>query len=120
MTPTAPEADVRDRRTRNTVHAAYGLYALSLFLGAPLLAGVVIAYLKRRDAAGTFYRSHVDWLIRTFWIAVVVAIIGTVLSIVLIGVPILVLLGVWFVYRVVKGWLLLAEDRPVGDVNALL
>ena len=39
---------------------------------APLVAiagivGVIIAYVKRDEARGTWVASHLDWLIGTFW-----------------------------------------------------
>src|SRR3546814_20525427 len=66
------------RRTRNALHGVYGLYALSFVFGVTLLAGVVIAYLKRDDATGTVYRRHLDCKLRTFWVTVVVGAVGVI------------------------------------------
>ena len=56
---------------RTLTYVAYGLYALGFlssgFLGIATLASVVLMYLKRADVAGTFYAAHFDWLLRTFW-----------------------------------------------------
>lgn len=100
---------------RNAMHAVYALYALSFVSGITALAAVIIAYVKRRDAVGTIYDSHVRWTIRTFWVLVVVGIVGGALSFILIGVPILFLLGVWLIYRIVKGWVRLAERLPIEN-----
>ncbi|HET8726685.1 MAG TPA: hypothetical protein VFO41_04150 [Alphaproteobacteria bacterium] len=106
------------RALRNAMHAVYALYAASFLFGVTALAGVIIAYLKRRDAAGTIYASHVDWTIRTFWIAFLGVIVGTILSLIVIGVPILFLVGIWAIYRTVKGWVRLAEERPIENPHA--
>ena len=120
----------------------YGLYAIGLVMFWPAFVGLVIAYVKRSDAAGNFLASHYTWLIRTFWgwvIGFAVG-IGTVLSLVvptaielgrtveathavrlpweMIGGGIvsgLILTAVWFwvVYRLVRGTLRLADGREV-------
>lgn len=107
------------RETRHALHAVYALYALSFLLGATALAAVIIAYLKRSEAAGTVYASHVVWAIRTFWVLIVVGAVGAALAFVVIGVPILFLLGIWLIYRIVKGWVRLAEDRPIENPDGL-
>lgn len=100
---------------RPAMHAVYALYALSFLFGVTAVAAVVIAYLKRREATGTIYASHVRWAIRTFWVLVVVGAVGTLLWWALIGVPILFLLGIWLIYRIVKGWVRLVEHQPVEN-----
>lgn len=64
--PAAPPA-VRppDLRTPATIGYAFFLAAVSV----PVLplATLGMAYLKRREAAGTLYASHFDWQIGTFW-----------------------------------------------------
>jgi uncharacterized membrane protein len=113
----------------------YGLHALGLALGAfgaatvvgsflfgwPSIIAVIINYVKRGDARGTWLESHFTWQIRTFWFALLWAalvwVTGLLLVIVLIGFAIwaigLFVLGVWAVYRVVKGWLRLQSRQPV-------
>jgi uncharacterized membrane protein len=66
--------------------------------------------------------SHFSWQIRTFWFAVLWGLIvfgvSFVLMLVLIGFVTLPaglgLLGVWVIYRVIRGWLALRDRRPVG------
>ena len=106
------------------VYALFGIAAIGgvissgLVMFAPLFAlagivGIVIAYVKRGEARGTWVESHLDWLISTFWWSllwsVLVAVIGGLLMLVLIGfliVPVgLAIVSVWVIYRVVRGYL---------------
>jgi uncharacterized membrane protein len=40
-------------------------------------------------------------------------VIGTVLLLVLIGYFVLVAAGIWVIYRIVKGWLYLNDNKPL-------
>jgi uncharacterized membrane protein len=55
-------------RIRTLVLVVDILYAANLFVWFTSIVGVVIAYMKRGDAAGTIYESHMTYAIRTFWI----------------------------------------------------
>jgi uncharacterized membrane protein len=112
-------------------HVVYGLHAFSAVMGLlgpalivtafltgwPSIIAVIINYVKRGDTRGTYLDSHFSWQIRTFWYAVLWALIGVILVITiigsLIGVPLLLLLGVWVLYRIARGWVTLAHDKPM-------
>ncbi|MGE3511405.1 MAG: DUF4870 family protein [Vicinamibacterales bacterium] len=116
-------------------HVTYALHALGLAIGAfgaativgsfvfgwPSIIAVIINYVKRGEARGTWLESHFAWQIRTFWFALlwaaIIGITGLLLAIVLIGFAIwavgLFVLGIWAVYRVVKGWLRLQSGRAI-------
>ena len=91
----------------------YGLQAASLLVGVTLIAGVIINYLKRREAEGTWLESHFTWQIRTFWWSLAWCIVGLATAILLVGFFVLAASAVWFVYRIVKGWTELNEGRPM-------
>ena len=94
------------------------VYALQAagFLLPPLvwIVAVIVDYVKKDDAAGTWLESHFRWQIRTFWFGMLWGVIGGLLCFVLIGFPMLFALAVWIIYRIVKGWLRLSENRPVS------
>jgi uncharacterized membrane protein len=98
---------------RQLAGLVYGLQAASMLVGVTLFAGVIINYLRRREAAGTWLESHFTWQIRTFWWSLAWCVLGIATAIVLVGVFILIGSGVWFVYRVVRGWIDLNEGRPM-------
>lgn len=91
----------------------YALQAAGFFLGITWIVAVVIDYVKKEEVAGTWLESHIRWQIRTFWFGLLWGVIGGVLSLVLIGFVVLFADAVWIIYRIVKGWLNLAENRPV-------
>ena len=86
--------------------------------GVPSLIAVVLNYLKRGEVAGTWLDSHYRWQIRTFWFTLLWLLVYGLLVITIIGIPIawvlIVILGLWVAYRVVRGWLALAGDRPLA------
>lgn len=93
----------------------YGLYALGFLTGGMgALAAVILSYIKRADMAGTVYVSHIDWVLRTFWWSLLWGIISAIFTLILIGWIGLFATLVWVLYRLVKGWLTLAEGRPIG------
>lgn len=104
---------------RTLTHVAYGLFALGFLtsglLGIATLASVVLMYLKRADTAGTMYASHFDWLLRTFWWAILWLAISAILTLIYIGWIGLVVTAIWVLYRLIKGWLaLLAGEAPTS------
>ena len=98
---------------RTLTHVAYGLYALGFltggFLGIATLAAVVLMYVKRADTAGTMYAAHFDWLLRTFWWALLWLAISAIATLIFIGWIGVAATVVWVLYRLIKGWLALLE-----------
>jgi uncharacterized membrane protein len=108
-----PESE-RLRSLRTLTHVLYGLYAAYWLTGGlTVLIAIIIGYLKRDDAVGTPYEAHFQWQIRTFWWAVLGHVIGVALLWVFIGFPILLVVGIWTLYRVIKGWLYLYDNKPL-------
>lgn len=93
----------------------------SFVFGIPSIVAVILNYVKRADVRGTFLDSHFRWQIRTFWFALLWIVMAFLMSlplmIVLIGFVTLWaaagVIGVWVLYRVVRGWLRLSARRPM-------
>ena len=112
-------------------NVVYALHALSLLIGVttaativgafvfgvPSIIAVVINYVKRGEARGTFLESHFRWQIRTFWFALLWCMIGGVLFVTIVGIPLALGIyfatGVWAIYRIVRGWLALRDRKPM-------
>jgi uncharacterized membrane protein len=112
-------------------HLVYALHSFAIVVGIvgtatvigsfvgslPSIVAVILNYAKRSDAHGTWADSHYRWQIRTFWFAVLWALIGWALVITVIGmvvgVPILIALTLWLIYRIGRGWLRLRDRRPM-------
>ena len=125
-----------ERALITTLHVTYALHAVGLAIGAfgaatvvgsfifgwPSIIAVIINYVKRGDARGTWLESHFAWQIRTFWWAVLWAVliscVSFILAFVLIGFvtwPVgMFILGIWAVYRIAIGWSRLNDRKPVG------
>ncbi|TAL75848.1 MAG: hypothetical protein EPN76_13490 [Burkholderiaceae bacterium] len=116
MTEVLPPEDDRGLSMRTLTHAMYGLFALGVvtagFLGLAIVFAIVIAYLKRSDAAGTVYARHMDWIIKTFWWGLLWFVISLITTLFYLGWILLVILGVWLVFRIIKGWLALFAGEP--------
>lgn len=105
----APSSDVK-----NYVFIAYVTYAVGLLILFTPVVGVIMAYVKRDEAQGSIYASHIDYLIKTFWVSLVGTVLGTFTTLILIGWLILLVTAIWFIYRVVIGLIKLNEDKPVS------
>jgi len=118
------------------VHWMYALHALSAAIGIfgsafvitafvfglPSIVAVVMNYVRRGEARGTWLEAHFTWQLRTFWFAllwmVVLALLAALFTLTIIGIPLAVVLflgmisvGFWAVYRIVRGWLNLRDGR---------
>lgn len=123
---TTPLPSQPGRLSAITVYVLYLLSIPSFAIFA--LVGVIVA-IASRDGAGPFARSHLDDQIRVwfiaFWWGVAIAIgflIGWMLTIVLVGFPILALAGlaalgimIWFTVKSLLGLLALLDGRPARN-----
>ncbi len=107
--------DDKQRSNKTLTWIIYGLYGASFNVGITSIVAIIMNHVKRGDVVGTFLESHFTWQIRTFWISLVVAIIGFVLMIVLVGWLVLLADALWVIYRLVVGAVRLNENRPVVE-----
>ncbi len=133
--------NINDKDSRSLVaynHITYLLYVLSYFTAGLLwIVPIFMNYFKRREADGTWLATHFDWQIKTFWYSIVLFVIGVgIITFALggFGVSIMadsgniaigsvllasvgfIIMGftfVWHLYRIVRGWIALADGRPV-------
>jgi uncharacterized membrane protein len=116
-------------------HIIYGLHALSAAIGifgaasivgsfvfgVPSIVAVIMNYVRRANVRGTYLESHFTWQIRTFWwtlaLSVLVFVVSAPLMLILVGfltAPAgIFVIGLWVVYRVIRGWLALKERRTM-------
>jgi uncharacterized membrane protein len=114
-------------------HVIYALHAASLVTGIigaatvvgafltgwPSIIAVILNYVKRSEARGTWLESHFRWQIRTFWFGLLWVALCVLFVVVTLGLGILIawlpfgVVGLWFIYRVGRGWLALNDHRPM-------
>jgi uncharacterized membrane protein len=94
----------------------------SFIFGLPSIIAVIMNYARQSDARGTFLESHFRWQIRTVWFALLWVIVTLAVSLPLMLVVVgfftlgigFVLLGLWVIYRIIRGWLALRDHQPVN------
>jgi uncharacterized membrane protein len=111
----------------------YALHAFSLLMGIvgaatvigafltgwPSIIAVILNYVKRGDVRGTWLESHFRWQIRTFWFGALWVSLCFLFIFATFGIGILVawlpllLVSLWFIYRIARGWLALSSRRPM-------
>jgi uncharacterized membrane protein len=111
----------------------YALHAFSLLTGIigtatvvgafltgwPSIIAVIMNYIKQSEARGTWLESHFRWQIRTFWFGLLWIVLCGVFIIATFGIGLLfvwlpiTLVGLWFVYRIIRGWVTLSDRRPM-------
>jgi uncharacterized membrane protein len=124
-TPPGPAHDPQvDQSLRTIGHVSYALHAI-VAVGAVipgvqpsvllLVAAFILDLVKRDDARGSWHESHFRWRIRSvLWAAGLYLITLPLWFLLLIpGWIAWFCISVWFVYRVVKGWLALNDRRPM-------
>lgn len=112
-------------------HVIYALHALTVVTGLltpafivtafvtgwPSIIAIILNYVKRREARGTWLESHFRWQIRTFWYAALWVLVSLLLTLSFIGIPLalglIAIAGLWVLYRVVRGWLRLNDRREM-------
>ena len=117
-------------------HFMYALHAASALMGVfsaatvigqfifgvPSIIAVVMNYVKRSEARGTWLESHFGWQLRTFWYALLWFVLIGLLSaplVLLLGLGIVTwvigafVVGIWIVYRVARGWLRLNDGKAI-------
>jgi len=134
VTAVVSAADPRPSLIRLT-HVIYGLHGLSLLTGIvglasvvgafltgwPSIIAVIINYAKRRDVRGTWLDSHFRWQIRTFWFGMLWVVLCAMFVVLTLGIGLLIawiplaVVGIWFIYRILRGWLRLVDRQPMYD-----
>lgn len=132
--PDSPANHLAGQPTGNQVtltHLIYALHAFAVFSAVvgsativfsfvaslPSIAAVVLNYWNQSAVRGTWLESHFRWQIRTFWFAVLWIVVAVLMAITLIGIPfaigLVLLVGLWVLYRVVRGWWALGQARAL-------
>ncbi len=114
----------REGSLRTVGHISYALHAV-VAIGAVLpgvqasivllLVAFVLDLVKRDEARGTWQASHFSWRIRSVVWAGILYVVTIPLWLIFIAPGWIAwgLISVWFLYRVVRGWLALGDRRPM-------
>ena len=103
----------QEKSAKNVTTIIYALYAASFLIGITAIVAIVMNYIKKEDVAGTFLESHFRWQIRTFWFGMLWGMLGVNTFVLVIGWFVLIVNGIWIIYRIAKGWLRLNDNKPM-------
>ena len=114
----------RESSLRTVGHISYALHAIvaiaAVLPGTQvsvllLVAAFILDLVKRSDAAGTWQESHFRWRIRSVVFAAIAYVVTFPLWLLLVlpGWIAWGLISIWFLYRVVRGWLALNDRKPM-------
>jgi uncharacterized membrane protein len=87
--------------------------------GWPSIIAVILNYVKRGRVRGTWLESHFRWQIRTFWYGLLWISLCLAFIVATFGFGILIawlpmgLVGLWFIYRITRGWVAVSDGRPM-------
>lgn len=109
------QAPLEQDQLRQYTLIVYILYIASIVVGLTSIVAIIMNYIKRDEVKGTWLESHFSWQIKTFWYTLVIGLIGSLLTVVLIGFPILLAVGIWYIYRVVKGLIVFLDNKAIAD-----
>ena len=129
----SPPVIVPDSSLVSWTQLIYGLHAFSLLTGIigaativgafltgwPSIIAVILNYVKRSETRGTWLESHFRWQIRTFWFGLLWIALCVLFIIMTFGIGLIIawlpmaLVGLWFIYRIVRGWMALTNGRPM-------
>jgi uncharacterized membrane protein len=116
--------DRNDDSLRTIGHISYALHAI-VAVGAVipsfqpsvllLVAAFILDLIKRNDAAGTWQESHFRWRIRSvLWAAGLYLVTAPLWLLFFVpGWIAWCVISIWFLYRVVRGWLALNDRKPM-------
>lgn len=97
---------------KTLVAVVYALQLAGFLVAFTPVVGVILNYVKRVEARGTWLESHFTWQIRTFWWSLLWCAVGLALAVVIVGFFILLAAAVWVLYRAIRGWVELSEGKP--------
>jgi uncharacterized membrane protein len=97
-------------------HLMYGLHTLSFFsAGIFSVVALILNYVKRNELPDEFFRSHFRWQTRSFWFTLLALLLTLPLwaFFVFPGWVAWSVIGLWYLYRFIRGWWMFIENRPM-------
>jgi uncharacterized membrane protein len=99
---------------RTVMNVLYGLHTVAwASMGTLAVIALIINYIKRSDESDPLYVAHHDYMISTFWWTILWLVLTSPLWLLLFfpGAAAWTVIGLWYLYRCIKGWLRFADNR---------
>lgn len=109
------EFEAKSPGDRSTINLLYGLHTVAPFtLWSLSLIALIVNYIRRSDEHDPLYVAHHNYMISTFWWTVLWLAVTSWLWLLLFlpGLVAWSIIGLWYIYRCVRGWLRFNDGRP--------
>ncbi|MGD8327315.1 MAG: hypothetical protein PVF65_10395 [Sphingomonadales bacterium] len=103
---------------KGSANLVYILYLVGVIIGLAALVGVILAY-TNKGKYGAGLDTHFKFQIRTFWFGLLALIVGSLLSIIIIGWVLILAWVVWAIMRTITGMQLLGEGKALSNPDGL-
>ena len=109
-------------QVKHLTQIIYILQAASFIVGITFIVGFVIDILKKDEAKGTLAESHIEWQMNTFIYAVIGLVASWLVSMVIpsLAYVFYVVVALWVIARIVKGWVALSHDEKIEAKHLLI
>lgn len=100
---------------RTVMHVLYGLHTIAwASMGSLAVIALIVNYIKRGDEHDAIYASHHNYMISTFWWTLLWLLVTGPLWLLFVfpGAIAYTVVGLWYLYRCIKGWLRFNDNRP--------
>jgi uncharacterized membrane protein len=96
------------------MHVLYALHTVAwMSMGMLAVIALVVNYIRRADETDPLRLGHHNYMIRTFWWTLLWLVLTLPLWLLVIpGWIAYVLIGLWYLYRCIRGWLRMADGKP--------
>jgi uncharacterized membrane protein len=115
------ELDDKMPGDRSMMNVLYGMHTVAPFtLWSLAVVALILNYIRRSSEPDAIYSSHHNYMISTFWwtalwlavSAPLWIVTALTLGFVPLGPLAAFIVGVWYIYRCIRGWLRFNENRP--------
>ena len=109
------EFEAKTPSDRTVMHVLYGLHTIAwASMGTLAVIALIVNYIRRADEQDSLYVSHHNYMIATFWWTVLWLVVTSPLWLLFFfpGAIAYTIVGLWYLYRCLRGWLRFADSRP--------
>jgi uncharacterized membrane protein len=107
--------DAKTQNDRAVMHVLYGLHTVAwASAGSLAVIALIVNYIKRADEQDAIYASHHNYMIATFWWTLLWLLVTSPLWLLFFfpGAIAWTIVGFWYLYRCIRGWLRFNDNRP--------
>lgn len=106
--------EMKTSGNRTVMHILYGMHTVaSASAGTLAVIALIVNYIARSDESEGLFREHHSYMISTFWWTMLWLLVTSPLFLLLFmpGAFAWFIVGFWYIYRCIKGWLRFSNNR---------